>query len=657
MADMQELYTALQKADAAGDAVSAKQLADYIRSLDGQPRQTPGRLDTFVNALPKGAAGFADSLINTPENVLNLGKMAFGTAATAAGRPDLAPDVKAPPTRVANAARSVGVIRDSAEPTDATGRIIDMVGQTFGGGGINPSQVVKNVAAGRLLPLARDVAAATASGLGAGVGSEYADNFKTGNESADTAIKAALTMIGGAAPSTLIASRGTAGDRAAAAMSGVTPQQVKLAEALMAKANQSGTPVTAYEAVQAVTGLNPKMQTQQRVVEQSDAAATRLTPMMQARPGANAAMFEKTANGIAPAEPFPDVLAGQLQKAAQESIDSARTAGNAAAAPFYARSSNDPNVKIPPSDWNNIASDPRIAAALEAVKRDPFSGLQNAQAGSVQWLDAAKKWLDGQSSKEAQAGNRYAASTKGGAATAITGAIDPVVPDYAKARGIVAQNMKQVVEPMEASQVGKLARSDDFRQQVGTLLPEAPLDVNPSVVARTASTIGAQNPDILARTLAQYLRGTFSEANQSNTGGQNAFGGAKFAAKVAGNPMQEENLVQALKSAGAKPDALQDALAIFRAQGMKPPVNSATTANAAEAAKMGGIVNLLARPVTAAPQMVDNWRNGWATKALAEALSDPAGLKMISELARQNGTYSPTQQQLMVNLLNANRGN
>jgi hypothetical protein len=72
---------------------------------------------------------------------------------------------------------------------------------------------------------------------------------------------------------------------------------------------------------------------------------------------------------------------------------------------------------------------------------------------------------------------------------------------------------------------------------------------------------------------------------------------------------------------------------------------------------MGGAVNMLIRPLTAAPALVDNWRNGWATKALAEALSDPKGLKMIEELARSNGAYSPSKQQMMINLLNASRAN
>lgn len=771
--EMQDLYAALQKADAAGDTASAKQLADYIRSLDGKPRPTPGRMDTFVNALPKGAAGFADSIINTPENVMNLGKMAFGTAATAVGRPDLAPDVKAPPARIDAMGRQAGIIRNSAEPTDAAGRIIDMVGQTFGGGGINPVQAVRNVAGARLLPLARDVSAATFSGTGAGIGSEYADNFKTGNESADTAIKAGLTFLGGAAPSTLIASRGTAGDRAAAALSGVTPKQMELAQALMDKAGKNGTPITAYEAIQAVTGINPKMQTQQRVTEQSDAAGKRLTPMMQARPDANAAMFGKVADTVAPMERHPDMLAGQLQKTAQDAIKAAQEARSQAANPMYRAQRNSdaeamqaqeviPQLEGAVTDrLKSRDGAVNISGQLQGLQNDmtqaakdfhPVAGMPGFPARYVPHTAVAKQAGEGAGEATAVARQRLAearaAETKLNAAAdllaqknlpeirqkvgallseldhqikvlgptveglhlralrdeiapkgvpivypsqlesvyrnnrnkletgpfttsedrtragilgpqvqSLKSLINEVSPSIAEGRQKYADASRDVVDPLKLGQVGKLARSDDFRQQVGTLLPEAPLDVTPSVVKRTADTLGAQDPNILARTLAQYLRGTFNEANQSNTGGQNVFGGAKFAAKVAGNPTQEQNLVQAVKSSGARPDPLQDALAIFRAQGMKPPVNSATTANAAEAAKMGGMVSLLTRPITAVPHMVDNWRNGWATKTLAEVLSDPAGLKLIRELARENGTYSPAQQQLMVNLLNANRAN
>lgn len=637
------------------DGMNDAQIVAAIRK--NQP--PPGRLATFGNAVVKGAAGFADAIPNAAVGLTNLGIAGYGVAKRElTGSRDLPEPLPADLYSGWHKALSTPrLIRPEAEPTDTTGRIVDFTGQAFGGGGLNPVAIGRNAVRGNILPIARDVAATTASGTGAGVGNEIGQNIHTGNESLDRTIQAGLTFAGGATPSSVLAARGTAGDRAAAALKGVSKEQLAMADALAKKAAEMGTPVTAYEAIQRVTGLNPKMQTQQRVTEQSDAGTNTLTPIMQERPSANARVFDKQANTVAQPEQFPDVLAGQLQTAAKDSITAARKAGNAQAQPLYAATSNNPANKIPSSEWNTLASDEGVAAALKAVKADPYAGLQGATEGSLQWMDQAKKHLDGQIEIAQRQGDTFAAKQMGAARDKIVTAADASFPDYAKARSVVADNRQNVVTPMEQSQVGKLSRSDDFRQQAATLLPENPADVNANVVTRTAQTIGQQDPDIVRRVLAQHLRGTFNEANQSNAGGQNVFGGSKFAAKIAGNPQQEENLVAALKASGASHQQMADVLDVFRAQGMKPAVNSATASNLNESSLMGGnkLADILMRPMRAIPGGVDSWRNGWASKGLAEALAAKGDtVKRIEEMARANGSYSPTKQQLMINLLLAN---
>ena len=389
------------------------------------------------------------------------------------------------------------------------------------------------------------------------------------------------------------------------------------------------------------------MQTQQRLAEQSDAAGGGLTTMMQTRPANNANLFNKTADTIAPAAAAPDAVAGALKTAAEDALTTARNNGNTQAAPFYGRTSNDPNVMLPSQDWNALTSDPAIAWALEQTKRNPLLGVTGAKEGSLQWLDTAKKFLDSHAESLGQAGNRFPAGQAAAASRRIVQAIDPMFPDYAKARSIVAQNMQNVVTPMEQGQIGKLSSSDNFSTQAGNLLPEVPMDVNPNVINKTMLTIGAENPDIGPTFISQYLRGAFNEANQKNVGGDNVFGGAKFAAKVAGNPAQEANLNQAVTSSGVNPQALGDALDVFRAQGMKPPVNSATVANATEAKNLLSHLN----PIPWLASKGEHWTNGWATQDLARALIDPNSVDSLNELGRLNGSYSPLKQNVLANLL------
>jgi hypothetical protein len=105
-----------------------------------------------VNAANKGLAGIPDALLNTPTNVINLGKAAFGTGAAALGRPDLAPEPSAPPNYASKAMRAMGMTSEANEPTNAKQRIIDMMMQGGMGMLVNPAKsaggLIKNVVAG-----------------------------------------------------------------------------------------------------------------------------------------------------------------------------------------------------------------------------------------------------------------------------------------------------------------------------------------------------------------------------------------------------------------------------------------------------------------------------------------------------------------------------
>lgn len=754
-ADLQALQTGdMSKVSEAG-----------LRMLSGE---APPLWKTALNGIPKGAAGIADTLTNAPENVWNLSKMAFGTAAGMAGRPDLVPTVTAPPERAKNILTKIGLIRPEAEPTNAVGRVVDMAGQAVGGGGVNPAAATRSLSRGAILPVVRDVTASLASGIGAGVGQELASNIDTGSESANNALRIAAGMAGGTAPGALLASRGTAGDRTAAALKGVTPEQLQLAAALQAKARAQGSPVTGYEAIQAQTGLNPKMQTQQRIAEQSDSAAGTLTPMMQARPAANAALAENAFKQVAPIESRPDALAGLLQQGATDAIKTAHQKRSAEAGPLYQaqRRSDAETMALQEAlpqqastvadrmaarnkaaqlegqqlsyaneqdrlagQWSPVPGQPtfpkryapqndRSIEAIEslpdfqAARMDRLGELQRAEASLHASQDAlAAKNQPAVSAKvssyladldqriklagptaegkilqklrdeiapdgqpilyPSQLESVYKANRNktqlnpiptseektvagviGPSVSSLDDLIKSISPDIAAGRAKYAELSRDYVSPMERGQIGKLTRSDEFPTQASVLLPEKPMDVTPQVVGNTVRTIDQEAPGVPARFLAQHLRGTF---NESNGGGisNNPMGGYQFAKKVADNPMQRENLIEALRASGKSPTPLIDSLDIFQAQGMKPPVNSATASNMAEGTLMGGNgpLDLITRPLSATARASDAWRNGWATKELAKALADPESVQRLQDLARTNGSYSPLKQQLLINLL------
>jgi hypothetical protein len=99
--------------------------------------------DVVRSAPNKAIAGVADTFINAPENLINLGKMAYGVGATALGRPDLAPTVTAPTNAAQNALTNIGAIGPTNNMTTGQ-RIVDTGIQAATSGLINPASGVRN---------------------------------------------------------------------------------------------------------------------------------------------------------------------------------------------------------------------------------------------------------------------------------------------------------------------------------------------------------------------------------------------------------------------------------------------------------------------------------------------------------------------------------
>lgn len=76
----------------------------------------PSNFDVAKNAGNETVAAIPDMFLNAPTNVMNLGKAAYGTAATAFGRPDLAPTLTEPPNYARKALEAGGFIRPEWQP-------------------------------------------------------------------------------------------------------------------------------------------------------------------------------------------------------------------------------------------------------------------------------------------------------------------------------------------------------------------------------------------------------------------------------------------------------------------------------------------------------------------------------------------------------------
>lgn len=78
-----------------------------------------------VNSANKAIAAVPDALLNTPNRVMNLLKAGFGTAATAMGHPEMAPQPTEDPNYVRQAFDKLGFTKSSLEPQTPGQRILD----------------------------------------------------------------------------------------------------------------------------------------------------------------------------------------------------------------------------------------------------------------------------------------------------------------------------------------------------------------------------------------------------------------------------------------------------------------------------------------------------------------------------------------------------
>jgi hypothetical protein len=141
--------------------------ATVKKMIGPQERPSPSlgdRVNALQGGLYRGAAGLAGLPMDTVENVYNLTKAGVGTVATAAGRPDLAPNLtKGTPLGsewIANKMQGVGINTQNPRPDDTASRML-YTGGVIGGGSMVPGAALKPT---------------LAAGAGGAVAGEISDN-------------------------------------------------------------------------------------------------------------------------------------------------------------------------------------------------------------------------------------------------------------------------------------------------------------------------------------------------------------------------------------------------------------------------------------------------------------------------------------------------
>jgi len=430
----------------------------------------------------------------------------------------------------------------------------------------------------------------------------------------------------------------------------ISQEDLIQSQILMDRARAMGIKLSAAEAVQQITNGKTGLSDVQRVLEHSSRSGPSLKEFYAERPAANTAAMESILKQVSPEQISPFEIAPKIQTAAKSVIDQTRQEINKQAQPFYDQSMRTP---ILAEDFAAVKDNPSFQKALAAVRADPELGaqIQGLPDNSVGVFDAVKKHLRTLSENAANPASANQdlnkARLRSMAEKEVVEAAKKADPRYAQALQIGAEGRQSVLAPLERAPLGQLASSETLGAQKSVLFKPNPPAGSEQGVFEAVSKLTGLTPTEVSELTRQYLAMSFNEANQALVSGLNQYGGAKFAATVAGNEQQARNLeavIRALPDGEAKWLKVKSLLDVFKAQGRRMPAGSQTAANLliqgelAQGSPVGEAASVGASPgrwLTTVGDTLSSWRYGRNAQAAADVLMDPKGAEMLAEILRR----------------------
>jgi hypothetical protein len=426
------------------------------------------------------------------------------------------------------------------------------------------------------------------------------------------------------------------------------------AQALMDDAAARGVRLTIAEALeQGAPGSG--LTNLQRTLEASPGSREPMAQFMAQRPAQVENAARQSFDNIAPPNQAPSTIGPAVGTAAEGEINQVRQNINAVAEPFYDAAST---VRLTQQEMARVRALPGFEEARNAVRNDPQLNRYVAQLpeDSIGFLNEVKKFLDQQRTNAAAPVNaqqnmqrsagygRDAAAVRGAAVNASFG--NPA-RNYETALNIEAQGRQQFLQPLLDGPLGKIAARDTTtKKAIDALFPANPLPNSEQEIATAMNALVGRNQRAARDLVRAHAEATFNEAAQNLQGGASQWGGAKFAAVIAGNPQQRANLeaaVRALPNGDQTWTGFNRFLEIVEATGTRQAVGSKTAYNAQELKDLstGGLVGNAAK-IGASPgrwptvvfDAWSRWQLGRNLDQMANILTDPNAGNLLRGIAR-----------------------
>lgn len=459
-------------------------------------------------------------------------------------------------------------------------------------------------------------------------------------------IAGALAGGGGAA---ILAAPGPRTRILAEAVRGASDDQIAQARQLMETGQREGVQLTMAEALQQVTNGGTGMGRLQRVVEGTKAGAERISPVMAQRPGQVRQAVTGFADTLAPATDQPSMIGAQAQQAAEGGLGDVRRFVNFGAQPHYEALVGQ---ALPDAEFQHLRQNPTFAAALGELRSNPElnASIAHLPDNDLSVINEVQKRIQGMAEAATPnpanpAGNNQLAAVRNSAAGQVNDIASQASPDWRAARDAVSAGRQEYLEPLQRGPLGAISATPDVGTQTSALFPTRPLEGAPAETARAIEMLGSQDPAAGPSLVRQHLVNDLNEATQANVGGPNQWGGAKYAALVAGNPEQERTLMSGVGAAGGDTGRLADIVNVLRGTGWRERPGSMTAYNTKDLEELGnaGMLGEVARTGLNPPgtfrrigAALQDWQTERNAGRLADAiLAAPADAEAIVQRARQ----------------------
>ena len=450
-----------------------------------------------------------------------------------------------------------------------------------------------------------------------------------------------LTGVGG----NLLASPGRIDRLAARGAQGVDEAAWQRAEDIIREGEALGVRITVDEALSVATGGGTQLLSNlRRVVDQTSVGGNRMAAAMAERTPAIEAAARGMIDEVAVPTAAPSAVGPMAQREAQAIINAERTVGNAAARPLYdaARA-----TRLDPAEYAALSQNPVYQRALQQVRSDPeigtlVAGLPEDSVGFVhQVMQRLDRGIDAARGNAAMVADPPRMMVRTEAREAADRAARNASPEFGQAQDFVQAWRRNVVEPLEAGPLGRVAATDDVTQQArGLVRPVAGSEREVMVAARE---LARRNPEAAQQLARQYLESVVNRAFGATSLGQmDQFGGAVTAGQILGDVQLARN-VRTLVEAAAGPQARQQydtAMRVLQATGARQRAGSATTFNTEIRNEIasGGLLPAAVAPAKSYRNARERMMLGATSGGLAEILLGGAqGLARVREAAGQAG--------------------